>query len=159
MAVGAPIKQREAIGHLGRRFVLEDGGPGGRKSPHRRKTMTPQQLNAAVSTLGTVISAIAASIFIVDTLRPREGSVLSSKGGAWAVAVLLVCSACIGVWVSCWIFMYRPEPVVTRTVAIEKTVPCPAAKTGSAISRGAISPAISGNGNAVNYGEQSAPKP
>jgi hypothetical protein len=48
--------------------------------------------------------------------------------------------------------------VVEKTVTVEKLVPCPPAKTGSASTKGQQSPATSGNQNSVTYGEPGRPK-
>ena len=57
------------------------------------------------------------------------------------------------------LLMYHPQPN-TVTVTVEKTVtlPCPPAKSGSASTKGQQSPAISGSGNPVTYGQPPAKK-
>ena len=121
--------------------------------------MSPQILNGLICTVGTIVQAVAAGVFLFDRISPKAGTMLSSKGKAWTVTILLILSVFLAGWVSHWVWNFNPEPIVVeKTVTVEKPVPCPPSKTGAATTKGRQSPAISGTGT-VTYGSSPAAQP
>jgi len=74
---------------------------------------------------------------------------LSSKGKAWTVSIMLVVSFGVSVWVTQWLWNFKPSAVPAPC----PTCPvCQPTKSGAATTKGTQSPAITGSGNPVNYG-------
>lgn len=106
--------------------------------------MNTQHWYALIGTLGTVIQSVAAGFFIYDRIQPKpqKAIMVSTKGRAILVTVLLVISVAFGGFLSHWLWTFTPTPAVV---------------TGAATTRGAQSPANSGSGNTTTYGSLPTP--
>jgi hypothetical protein len=117
--------------------------------------MDPSRTVGIVTLVFSIPQGFAASFQIIDriNLKKLKAPMFSSKR-TWLLAGLLFLgmASCIGF--GSWMLFADPFRPVTieKIVTVEKTVPCPPAKTGAATSKGANSPANSGSGNNITYG-------
>jgi hypothetical protein len=118
--------------------------------------MTPQNLYAMTCLVGTLIQATAAGIFIYDRVKPSEATMASTKGRALALAILLSASTAVGGFLCHWIWTFNPPPTLIEK-ATDKPIPCVPSQSGAASTKGQQSPAMSGSGNSVNYGQTPPP--
>jgi hypothetical protein len=121
--------------------------------------MDPSRTAGIVALVLSIPQGLSASFQIVDRFNSKklEVPMISSKR-TWFLASLLFLGMVACIAFGCWILFadpFRPvtiEKTVTVDKVIEKTIPCPPEKTGSATTKGNRSPAITGSQNAVTYG-------
>jgi hypothetical protein len=106
-------------------------------------------------------STLAAIYQLVDRKpkRTAQGLTTARTRSPLFVTILLFVGSfgliAFGFWV-----IYHPllPTVIEKTVFVEKQVQCPPVKSGAATTRGAQSPATTGSGNAVTYGQPVQPQ-
>jgi len=97
----------------------------------------------------SLIQAWGTILQILDRRKAKvgeEGHMPLSKRSNIFLSFLLAIGAVISLGVGIWLIVRPPIPI-EKTVTVEKSVPCPPSKSGTAISRGANSPANSGSNN------------
>src|SRR5579862_8307725 len=121
--------------------------------------MTPQHIYSIICGSCTIVQAVAAALFIYDRRQPKRGSIMSSKGKALALSMMLPALCVVLGVVTHWLWTYQPP--TSPPVVIEKPapIPCPPSQTGNATTHGKDSAAVSGNGNTTNVGTTPAAPP
>jgi hypothetical protein len=113
--------------------------------------MDPSRTIGIVALVLSVPQGFAALFQIIDRIN-------SKKRRTWILAGFLFLSTLTCIVFGSWILFADPfRPIIKeKTVNVEKLVPCPVpppTKSGAATTRGAQSPAITGSGNPVTYGQ------
>jgi len=105
----------------------------------------------------SVPQALAAIIVLYDRFHQKRKGVVALTGlRALILALLLVFGTAASCVLGLWILNLPTMPQTSQKPA-PVSAPCSPTKTGPATTYGKSSPAISGNGNAVNYGQQPTP--
>jgi hypothetical protein len=116
--------------------------------------------NTLISTGCAVPQGAAAVIFLMDRFKKVSGKTTTSKHSL-LLAILLVVGTAGTAGTAIWLHDHPrivwKTVVVEKPVTVEKLLPCPPSKSGSATTRGPQSPANTGSNNTTNYGGTSAP--
>jgi len=119
---------------------------------------------AIASFVLSIPQGLAASFQVIDRINAEKLKVhATSKRRTSILTALLFLGMTACIVFGCWILFADPFHPVTikETVTVEKPTPCPTPppiKSGSATTRGTQSPAMSGSGNFVTYGQPAQPQ-
>jgi hypothetical protein len=101
----------------------------------------------------------AAAFFQLKDRLSAQGKIWPHRHRASVIAAALVLGAVLAGVLGVWTWDHPPiSKTVIETKVVETPVPCPPGKSGAASTKGTQSPAISGSGNSVDYGQPSPKK-
>jgi hypothetical protein len=124
----------------------------------RMTHMELSNLAAIWCALMSTLQGVGAFYGLIDRRKKLldPGETMPSKFNPLLVSILLVIGTIVTIAFGTWMFVAKPlRPKIVEkptTIVVEKSIPCPPSKSGSAVSHGANSPANSGSNNTTTIG-------